>query len=120
MTEMLAAIKEGEGSGFYPLYSGGSIDSYVAYDTLGTSASSGVIMLDGDTDTVVNLYATDEYASQIAAIDSVVAQYQEAIQGGKVDPAEQLPAFLKALEDAGINDVIAAKQAQYDEWKAAQ
>lgn len=120
MTEMLAAIKEGEGSGFYPLYSGGSIDSYVAYDTLGTSASSGVIMLDGDTDTVVNLHATDEYASQIAAIDSVVAQYQEAIQGGKVDPAEQLPAFLKALEDAGINDVIAAKQAQYDEWKAAQ
>ncbi len=309
MTEILAAIKEGEGSGFYPLYSGGSIDCYVAYDVLGTSASSGVIMLDGDTDTVVNLYATDEYAefaqlmyewaqagyispdasasdagtdlvkaginggqasstnpgqgqwaannagyamtalttipayaettalsnvswgitpncdnpekamqfidlmyadndlgtilsaglegqsyeivdqddegnmiiqypdgedsstipyynmfgvwpnnktqmapltldyfteldefnanieyspafgftfdsdeyaSQIAAIDSVVAQYQEAIQGGKVDPAEQLPAFLQALEDAGINDVIAAKQAQYDEWRAAQ
>lgn len=42
------------------------------------------------------------------------------IQGGKVDPAEQLPAFLQALEDAGINDVIAAKQAQYDEWRAAQ
>ena len=28
-------------------------------------------------------FDSDEYSSQIAAIDSVVAQYQEAIQGGR-------------------------------------
>ncbi len=64
-------------------------------------------------------FDTTGFESQITALDAVSAQYQETIFGGKQDPAESLPAFLKALEDAGINDVIAANQEQYDTWKAA-
>lgn len=65
-------------------------------------------------------FDTAEYSSQLAAVDSVVAQYRYTIDGGKSDPATVLPEFLSALEDAGINDLIAANQEQYDAWKAAK
>lgn len=63
-------------------------------------------------------FDASDYSTQMAAIDSVVAQYQETIQGGKADPESVIPAFLRALEDAGINEVIAANQKQYDAWKS--
>lgn len=64
-------------------------------------------------------FDTTGYESQLTALDAVYAQYQATIGGGKQDPATYLPEFLKALEDAGINEVIAANQEQYDAWKAA-
>ncbi len=54
----------------------------------------------------------------MVTIDSVVAQYEETIQGGKADPESVIPTFLKALEEAGINEVIAANQEQYNAWKS--
>lgn len=64
-------------------------------------------------------FDTTGYETQLTALDAVFAQYQATIYGGKQDPATVLPEFLKALEDAGINDVIAANQEQYNTWKAA-
>lgn len=65
-------------------------------------------------------FDSSDYSTNVAAIESVIAQYKDAINGGKVDPESQLPAFIKALEDAGINDLIEANQAQYDAWKTAK
>lgn len=65
-------------------------------------------------------FDTSEYSTDIAAIESVIAQYSDAINGGKVDPSTQLPTFIQALKDAGIDKVMEANQAQYDAWRAAQ
>lgn len=65
-------------------------------------------------------FVVDDVATTYSAVNSVVTQYQSLISTGAVNPEQQLPEFLNALESAGINDVIAANQAQYDEWLATQ
>ncbi len=66
------------------------------------------------------IFVVDEVSAQYSAVAAVVNQYQSLISTGAADPAEQLPAFLNALEAAGMNEVIAENQRQYDEWMAAQ
>lgn len=61
----------------------------------------------------------NEHASEYSAVAAVVSQYSGAIASGSVDPTTQIPAFVKALEDAGINTLIEANQAQLDAWLAA-
>lgn len=54
-----------------------------------------------------------------AAISNVEAQYLGGLYTGELDPDVYIPEFLKALESAGINDVIAETQTQLDAWKAS-
>lgn len=54
--------------------------------------------------------------TQIANVSNVVKQYDGPISSGSVDPKEYIPQFLDALEAAGINDLISAKQEQLNEW----
>ena len=42
------------------------------------------------------------------------------LDNGEVDIDEVLPVFQQALHDAGIDDIIAEKQAQLDAWLAAK
>lgn len=63
-------------------------------------------------------FDNSEYENQIAALNNVVKQYAGSLNSGSADPETYLPEFLSALEDAGINDVIAAKQEQFDKWLA--
>ena len=58
--------------------------------------------------------------AQYAAVNNVIMQYYCGLDCGSVDPETAIPAFNKALKDAGIDDIIAEKQAQYDAWRAAQ
>ncbi len=51
-----------------------------------------------------------------AAIDSVVSQYDIALEYGAVDPDETLPEFIDALKSAGIDKVIAENQKALDSW----
>lgn len=57
-----------------------------------------------------------ELSSNYSAVNAVISQYSGAIACGAVDPSTQIPAFVKALEDAGINELIAANQEQFDAW----
>lgn len=59
-----------------------------------------------------------EYESQIAAFSNVVKQYAGSLNSGSGDPEVLLPQFQKALKDAGIDEIIAAKQEQFDAWLA--
>ena len=61
-----------------------------------------------------------EVSVEYAAVSAVIAQYAAAIACGAVNPETQVPAFVRALEEAGIDRVIAANQAQLDAWKARQ
>ena len=58
----------------------------------------------------------ESVSAQMAAVQSIVAQYEPILGTGSVDPEEVLPEYLKALEDAGIDAVIAENQAQLNEW----
>ncbi|MFR1801109.1 MAG: DUF3502 domain-containing protein [Faecalispora jeddahensis] len=58
--------------------------------------------------------------SEVAALDSVLAEYRLGLENGELDPEEYLPKFQQALREAGIEKVIAEKQRQLDAWVAAQ
>lgn len=55
--------------------------------------------------------------TQVAAATNVYDQYYNALTYGEVDPEEYLPKFLQELEDAGVNDIIAEYQKQFDAWR---
>ena len=65
-------------------------------------------------------YAFDSsgVATEFSAVTAVISQYTAAIACGAVDPQTQIPAFLEALEAAGINDLIEANQEQFDAFLA--
>lgn len=65
-------------------------------------------------------FVTDSVSTQYAAVQSVVSQYAAIVTAGAIDPAVELPEFQAALEAAGINEVIAENQRQFDEWHAAK
>lgn len=58
--------------------------------------------------------------TEIAACDSVIDEYGKAIGNGTVDPEVEVPKFVKALEDAGVETIVAEVQRQLDEWVAAK
>ena len=64
------------------------------------------------------VFDNSEYVDQVAALNNVISQYSGALSSGSGDPDELLPQFLEALDDAGIDDVIAAKQEQLDAFLA--
>ena len=59
-------------------------------------------------------FNTENVTNEITELDNVCAKYQIGLECGALDPATALPEFLAALEAAGINTVIAEKQAQLD------
>jgi len=59
-------------------------------------------------------------ADQITACSNVIAQYYLPLINGEVNIDEVLPVFQQALRDAGIEQVIAEKQAQLDAWLASK
>lgn len=56
--------------------------------------------------------------NEVTACSNVKATYDVALRWGTMDPDENIPKFLEELEAAGINDIIAAKQAALDEFLA--
>ena len=66
-------------------------------------------------------YDTSRNSTQIANVDAVVIQYVPTLESGsESDLDATYQQFLSALEAAGINDIIADNQAQFDEWRAQQ
>lgn len=61
-------------------------------------------------------YDSSGLDTQIAAVTNVYNQYAPSIGSGTVDPEEYIPKFLKDLEAAGMDEIIAEKQKQLDAW----
>jgi len=59
-------------------------------------------------------------AMQIAAVQAVIDEFRPALETGTADPTTTLPTFLERLRAAGIEELIAEKQAQFDAWRAAR
>lgn len=66
-------------------------------------------------------YDTSAMTNQIIAVNTVLDQYLPSLETGSVANVEEVYGqFLSALEAAGINDIIADNQAQFDAWRAEQ
>ncbi|MBP3637982.1 MAG: ABC transporter substrate-binding protein [Clostridia bacterium] len=57
-------------------------------------------------------------ANEMAALGNVAAQYALALDAGAVDPATELPAFLAALDAAGMQTYLDAANAQLEAYLA--
>ena len=44
--------------------------------------------------------------TEIAAITSTVEEYGPALESGMVDPEENIPRFIQALEDSGVQTLL--------------
>lgn len=64
------------------------------------------------------VFDASQYSAEIAAITSVMEKYIPTLSAGAADPSVLLPEFLKELESAGINEVIAENQRQLDAFIA--
>lgn len=58
--------------------------------------------------------------TQMTAVSNIVTQYEDALGNGTVDVNSTLPQFIDDLKDAGIDDIIAEKQKQFDEFLATK
>ena len=54
--------------------------------------------------------------NELTACANVYARYGVGLECGSVDPAVVLPEFINELKAAGVDTIIAAKQAQLDAW----
>ena len=57
-------------------------------------------------------------SDQVAAVNNVMSKYYNPLMLHQGDTDELLSNMLKELEQAGVNDIIAEKQKQLDEWLA--
>ncbi len=61
-------------------------------------------------------YDATNMTNQITALDAVLSEYRAALETGSVDPDKVYPEFMEKLKRNGIDEVIADKQAQFDDW----
>ena len=66
------------------------------------------------------VFDSTEYATQVTALSAIYNEYDKIISCGAIDPEKELTAFVEALKAAGIDDIIAANQEQYDAFRAAK
>lgn len=66
------------------------------------------------------IFDQDSVKTQMSAVTNVVNQYLPGLVTGTLDPETIIPKFVKALNDAGAEDIIKSKQEQLDQWIASQ
>lgn len=66
------------------------------------------------------VFNSAQCASQASACGLVQNKFHNALMCGMLAPEEALPVFLRQLEQAGIAELLAAKQRQLDNWLAAK
>ena len=55
---------------------------------------------------------------QIAACSTVDSEFRSQATMGAVNPETVIPAYIEKQKAAGVDEIIAEAQRQYDEWKA--
>ena len=66
------------------------------------------------------VYDAAAWTMQLQQIDTVVAQYQASLETGSADLDTVYPEFIAALKANGIDDVVKAKNAWFQEWLKQQ
>ena len=63
-------------------------------------------------------FDTSSVKTQYTAVKNVVTQYLPGLVCGSLDPDTEIDKFVSALNDAGYQDILNAKQEQLDTWSA--
>ena len=66
------------------------------------------------------VWDNSDVLNEITACNNVTAKYKNALDCGSLNPEEAVPKMVQELKDAGIDTIIAEKQAQLDAWAAQQ
>ena len=66
------------------------------------------------------VFDNSKVQTEIANVTSVVTEMLPSLVTGSVDPETTVPQFLERLQAAGVDNIIAEKQAQLDEWNASK
>ena len=61
-----------------------------------------------------------EMEARMAALNNAADSMNNALTAGALDPAAALPQYISSLKAAGLDELRADVQRQYDEWKAAK
>lgn len=65
------------------------------------------------------VFDTSSVRTQVAACSSVIAEYNPSLQCGMIEDVDShINDFVSKLKDAGIDDIIAENQKQFDAWRA--
>ena len=64
------------------------------------------------------VFNSESVSAEVAAITSVISQYNVSFSCGAINPETALDEFITALKDAGIEKVIEENQRQLNEWAA--
>ncbi len=62
------------------------------------------------------IWDSSSVMNQVTACNNVVSAYRTALMWGSIDPDVNIPKFIDELKAAGIDDIIAEKQRQLDEF----
>jgi len=112
-------------------------DSGYSMDTWMASSVFTASLLEGESLNKKELYAADNAAAvasptmgfrfnsekvsaEASALSNVASQYTHLLEYGFYDPDEYLQNFLNDRKAAGVDNIIAEMQAQYDAWKASK
>lgn len=98
-------------------------NAFIMHPLVGTNKETNDLMLEANKNADISpamgfIFDASKVGTQYTAVSNVASQYLPGLLCGSVDPETELPAFIKALNDAGYQDIIAAKQEQLDAWLA--
>lgn len=65
------------------------------------------------------IFVPDKVKNEVAAINNVNTLFQGAVNSGAIDPEIVVPQYIQRLKEAGLDEIIAEKQAQLDAWRKA-
>lgn len=65
------------------------------------------------------VFNVEPVKTQYVAVKNVIEKYKVGLETGTLDPDEKYDEFINALKKAGIDEIIAEKQKQLDEWAAS-
>nr|WP_288978151.1 ABC transporter substrate-binding protein [uncultured Blautia sp.] len=120
-----ASYPEGEDAATVPytaqLSNGILGNSFIMYPITGTDKESMPLMLEENKSADISpvmgfVFDSSHVGVQYTAVNNVASQYLPGLLCGSVDPETEIPKFLQALDDAGCQDIIDAKQEQLNDW----
>lgn len=62
------------------------------------------------------MFDNSNVKAEYSAVMNVINQYLPGLKCGSLEPEKQIPEFIKALNDAGLDRIIEEKQTQLDAW----
>lgn len=65
-------------------------------------------------------FDSDSVKTQYTAVKNVISQYLPGLICGSLDPDTEVDKFVQALNDAGYQEILKAKQEQLDTWAEGQ